>query len=388
MKKIPFNDFKKEYLRYKTEIDRAISRVLRSGWFILGKELEHLETDLAKLLKVKYCVGVGNGTDAITLALLALEIGSGDEVITSNVTAYPTITGIERSGAKPVVVDIDEDSGLIDPVKIEAAITTRTKALVPVHLYGQACEMDKIIAIAKRHKLRIIEDCAQSITSTYKNRPTGSFGDAGTLSFYPTKNLGAYGDAGAVVTNDRTVHEKLLQLRNYGQTVRYNHKYPGLNSRLDEIQAAILIVKLKHLPENIKKRRKTALRYNQELKINHIPQLKNNLHTYHLYVIKSSQRENLMKYLKARGIMSLIHYPIPINKQQAFKYQKNQIFPATEKFTREIVSLPIYPELTSIEVQYIIDTVNRFMQEKNLAANHYLHFPDDSDNIVLSEKIK
>jgi len=388
MKKILFNDFKREYLRFKTVIDRGINRVMRSGWFILGKELGHLETNLAKLLKVKYCVGVGNGTDAITLALLALEIGFGDEVITSNVTAYPTITGIERSGAKPVVVDIDEDSGLIDPVKIEAAITTRTKALVPVHLYGQACEMDKIIAIAKRHKLKIIEDCAQSITSTYKNQPTGSFGDAGTLSFYPTKNLGAYGDAGAVVTNDRAIYKKVLQLRNYGQTVRYHHKYSGLNSRLDEIQAAVLNAKLKHLSGNIRQRRKIASRYNQELKIKHIPQLKNNHHTYHLYVIKSSHRENLMKYLEARGILSLIHYPIPINKQQAFRYQKNQIFPATEKFTREIVSLPIYPELTSAEVQYIINTVNRFMQEKNPTANHNSHFPDDSDNIALSEKIK
>lgn len=360
MKQILFNDFKKEYSQHKKDIDRAIARVLRSGWFILGKELERLEATISKTFHVNYCVGVGNGTDAITLALLSLDIGKGDEVITSNVTAYPTITGIERSGATPVVVDIDEKSGLIDPSKIEASLTRRTKAIIPVHLYGQACDMDRILRIARRHKLKVIEDCAQSFSATYKGKPTGSMGIAGTLSFYPTKNLGALGDAGAVVTSDRKMYEKLLQLRNYGQTVRYYHSYAGMNSRLDEIQAALLSAKLKYLKHSIGKRRRIASLYDKKLHIEHVGEQKYNVHTYHLYVVKSPRRDDLLKFLKDHGIASIIHYPVPINRQVAFKHQKKQRFPATERFTNEILSIPIHPELTLVEAGYIAETINRF----------------------------
>lgn len=360
-KAIPLNDFKLSYKLEKKSIDSAIARVLKSGWFILGEELMNFEKNLAKYLEVKYAVGVANGTEAITLALVSLGIKRGDEVITTNMTAYPTIIGIEQTGAKAVLVDIDSKTGLIDPKDIIKHITKKTKAIVPVHMYGQSCNMDDILKISKKYKIQIMEDCAQSIGAKYKNKITGSFCRVASLSFYPTKNLGALGDAGAIITSDETIYRKLLKLRNYGQSIRYYHEEQGINSRLDEIQAAILSEKLKKLSHNIKQRRKIAKLYDATLKnIVYVPEAKNCFHTYHLYVIKHKKRDELQKFLKDNGVQSLIHYPVPINKQLAFKFQKKEKFPNTEKFTEEILSIPIYPELKLSQAKRIAMLINKF----------------------------
>ena len=358
---IPMNDFKLAYKHEKKSIDKAIARVLRSGWFILGEELKNFEKKLAEFLRVKYTIGVANGTEAITLALISLGIKKGDEVITTNMTAYPTIIGIEQTGAKAVLVDIDPITGLIDPKEIIKHITKKTKAIVPVHMYGQACNMDEILKISKKYHIQIMEDCAQSIGAKYKNKTTGTFCKVASLSFYPTKNLGALGDAGAIMTNDKSIYNKLLKLRNYGQSVRYFHEEQGINSRLDEIQAAILSEKLKKLSHNIKQRRKIAKLYDSTIKNSgYIPESKHCIHTYHLYVIKHKKRDELQNFLRDNGVQSLIHYPVPINKQSAFKFQKNEKFPNTDRFTSEILSIPIYPELKLSQAKKIANIINKF----------------------------
>jgi len=244
---ILFNDFVSEYQAIKPEIDQAIMGVLQRGWFILGEEVALFEEELAGFLGVKHCVGVASRTDALTLSLLALDIQAGDEVITANMTAFPTVTGIMNSGATPVVVDVRPQDSLIDPRAIRRHITSKTKAIIPVHLYGQSCDMEAIRKIASDYNLRIVEDCAQACGAEYGGEKVGGIGDCGAFSFYPTKNLGAYGDAGAVVTKDENLAQRLRLLRNYGQSSRYHHVANGLNSRLDELQAAILRVKLRHL---------------------------------------------------------------------------------------------------------------------------------------------
>lgn len=360
---IPFNDFVKEYHSIKIDIDKAIQRVLESGWYVLGKEVQAFEEEFAKYIGTQYCVSVANGTEAIALALMAIGVGQGDEVITTNMTAFPTATGIMQTNAKPVVVDIDPKTGLIDPSKIEAAITPRTKAILPVHIYGQSADMDTLMEIAKKHNLQVIEDCAQSTGAKYKEKMTGTIGCMGTFSYYPTKNLGAIGDGGAITINSKEHYEKLLKLRNYGQSVRYYHVEEGINSRLDELQAAILRAKMKHLEKNVARRREIANMYNNAFtRVEYIPEAEGNLHSYHLYVIKVKTRENFMDYMKNKGIATIIHYPVPINEQQAFPGQKDQAFPATVEFTQHIVSLPIYPELTNEEVNYIIDAVNNYKE--------------------------
>ncbi len=364
---IPFNDFTREYTTLRQEIDQAVHRVLESGWFILGKEVDALETELAAYLGTKYCVTVANGTEAIALALMAVKVGKGDEVITTNMTAFPTITGIEQSGAKAVVVDIDEETGLIDPAEISKHISPKTKAILPVHLYGQAANLNKILEIAKKHNLLLIEDCAQAFGAEYKGRKVGSFGQVNALSFYPTKNLGAYGDGGAVSTNDSQIYQKLLQLRNYGQRIRYYHDQQGINSRLDELQAAILRVKLKLIDQSIHRRREIAHYYYRNIqKMTTIPEVAGNFHTYHLFVLKTAERQRFMEYLQKKGITSIIHYPVPINEQKAFQNQKEESFPRTKKFTDQVVSIPLYPELTQSEVEYIVQTINSFSATASL----------------------
>lgn len=358
---ILLNDFISEYKSIKVEIDQAISKVLNSGWFILGNELTQFEKEFANYLGVKYCVGVGSGTDAITLSLMALDIGYGDEVITTNLTAFPTVTGIIRSGAKPVVVDILINDGLINPDLIEQKINKRTKAIVPVHLYGQSCEMNKINSIAKKYKLKIVEDCAQAAGSLFGNKKTGTIGDCGAFSFYPTKNLGGYGDGGIISTNNDLLYEKLIMIRNYGQSSRYLHDYDGLNSRLDEIQAAILKIKLRYLDEWIGKRIQIAQYYDENL-IN-VESIKENhygKHTYHLYIIKTPNRENLQAHLSYNGIQTLIHYPKPINKQKAFYFQKDEKLINSKRFSDEILSIPIYPMLKREELIKIVRCINEF----------------------------
>lgn len=357
---IPFNNFEREYLNSKKVIDSAISDVLKSAWFILGNQTKSFEQEFADYIGVKYCIGLSSGTDAIALALISQNIGIGDEVITTNMTAFPTITGIMQSGASPVVVDIYQETGLINVSEIKKNITKKTKAILPVHLYGQSCDMDKINKIAHKHNLIVIEDCAQSVGSLYNGNKTGTFGICSAFSFYPTKNLGAYGDAGAIVTNDKDCYEKVMQLRNYGQSVRYIHDSPGYNCRIDELQAAILRVKLKDLDNKNKKRREIASIYKKELRADFCL-IENNysLSNYHLFVIKSKDRDKLSKKLLQNGVSNLIHYPIPINKQKAFPGSSNNQYPNTETFASEILSIPIFPELTEDEIKYIIEIINK-----------------------------
>ena len=358
---IPFNNFKKQYTNLKKKTDQAISKVLESGWYILGKEVQSFEEQFAKYIGTKYCVGVASGTDAISISLLANGINKNDEVITTNLTAFPTITGILRTNAKPVVVDIDINTGLLDIVQIANKITDKTKAIIPVHLYGQSCDMTQILEIAKKYNLTVIEDCAQSAGSMWKNIKTGNFGHCNAFSFYPTKNLGAYGDAGAITTNDKQLYENFLKIRNYGQTNRYEHAEIGFNSRLDEIQAAILNVKLKELSRFNEKRKKIADLYLQNIKtVSFLQQNKHSSTNNHLFVVKSKNRNKLSEYLLQNSIQTLIHYPIPINQQKAFLFQKDEKFINTEQFCKEILSIPMYPELEFDEVEKIIKIINQF----------------------------
>jgi len=358
---ILFNDFSLETQLLKSEINTAIQKVLNSGWFILGKELETFESNFASYIGTRFCIGVASGTEAIALALMALNIGSGDEVITTNLTAFPTITGILQSGAKPVVVDILSSNGLIDFRKIQAKITPKTKAIVPVHLYGQSCNLSEIETIAQEHQLHFVEDCAQSTGATYKGMKCGSIGDCGTFSFYPTKNLGAYGDGGAVTTNDEAVYSKLKSLRNYGQTKRYHHETAGINSRLDEIQAAILNVKLNYLDHWNAERHQIARFYRQHLQT--VECLKEEAYgkpVNHLFVVKSNHRDKLVEHLQNKGIQTFIHYPIPVNRQKAFLGQKAEILENSDKFADSILSLPIYPGLSKKNIDQIIQATNEF----------------------------
>lgn len=358
---ILFNDFSKEPEELKQEIHQAIEKVVNSGWFILGKELESFEGAFADYIGTRYCVGVASGTEAIALSLMAHDIGQGDEVITTNMTAYPTITGILQCGAQPVVVDIIGENGLIDYTKIEAKITSRTAAIVPVHLYGQSCQMDEIKAIASRNSLILIEDCAQAAGATFSNRKCGSIGHCGAFSFYPTKNLGAYGDGGAITTNDEIVYKKLLALRNYGQTKRYYHESKGINSRLDELQAAILLAKLKYLDHFNAERIQIAQAYRNGLQnVECLTQESYGIPCYHLFVIKSSHREELSDYLQHMEIQTLIHYPVPVNKQKAFLGQKEETLENSVEFADSILSLPIYPGLSKQAIDQIIQTINEF----------------------------
>lgn len=358
---ILFNDFTKEVSYLRKEINKAIQRVLDSGWFILGKELETFEKNFANYIGTRFCVGVASGTEAIALALMANDIGRSDEVITTNLTAFPTITGILQSGAKPIVVDILNSNGLIDYNKIEAKISKNTKAVIPVHLYGQSCNFNKINVIAKKNNLVVIEDCAQSTGATYQDIKCGALGSCGAFSFYPTKNLGAYGDGGAITTNSEEIYNKLVAFRNYGQTKRYYHETKGINSRLDEIQAAILNVKLNYLDEWNNERRKIAAIYRSEL--SSIECLMEEIYgkmVYHIFAVKSVNRDKLIKYLQDRDIQIFIHYPIPINRQKAFLWQKKEKFQNSEAFSSSVLSLPIYPGMKTEHIKQIIQTLNAF----------------------------
>jgi len=358
---ILFNNFKAHYQQYKEILDRAYARVAESGWYVLGKEVENFEKELAAFIGTKYCVGVASGTDAIQLSLKAYGIGCGDEVITTNMTAFPTITAIMQTGATPVVVDIDPQSGLIDTAKIEEKINKHTKAIVPVHLYGQSCDLDFITAIAHKHQLIVVEDCAQAIGASYNGKRCGSIGHTGSFSFYPTKNLGAIGDGGAISTNDEAVYKKLLMLRNYGQSVRYYHTEEGINSRLDELQAAFLREKLPLLDSWSTRRYEIATYYREHITTGEfVEEYVYGKPVYHLFVIKHEKRDALLKYLNENGVQALIHYPVPIACQDAFKGQKGETFEQTELFANQVLSIPIYPELTLEEVEKVVTVINSF----------------------------
>jgi dTDP-4-amino-4,6-dideoxygalactose transaminase len=359
---IPFGDLKRQYQNLREPIDQATAEVYASGWFVLSKQVEKFEAEFANYCGAKYAVGVGSGTEALHLALVACSVEYGDEVITVANTCVPTISAISLAGATPVLIDIDEQTFTIAPALIEERITEKTKVIMPVHLYGQCVDMDAILAIARKHNLFVIEDCAQAQGAMYKGRMAGTMGDMGAFSFYPSKNLGAFGDGGLVLTNNQQLVQKLTKLRNYGQEKRYYHSIKGFNSRLDELQAAILSVKLPYLDKWNQRRREIAKLYNNAfmpIGINCPQEIGDRFHVYHLYVLRVPQRDRFQKLLADLGISTVIHYPIPIHQQESYpelKYQ-SKFLSITERLADQIVSIPIYPELTDTEVDYIIDSV-------------------------------
>lgn len=359
---IPFNQLKPLHDLHTDEIAAAMRRVADSGWYILGPEVEAFEAEFAEYHDVPFAVGVASGTDAIELALRAGGLGPGDEVITVAHTAMATVTAIENTGAIPVLADIDRSSFTLDPQQANQAITAKTRAIVVVHLYGRPADLDALKAIAEAHNLLLIEDCAQAHGAEYKGQKVGSIGHFGAFSFYPTKNLGAYGDGGAVITRDAGLADKLRKLRNYGQASRYVHQSRGTNSRLDELQAAVLRVKLKYLDTHNQTRRELAAMYNNRLRAVVRPRTAPDIrHVYHLYVIRDGRRDQLMTELKARGIGTLIHYPIPIHLQASHRDLGLGAgsLPETEKAAREIVSLPMYIGLTDADVIRVCDAIKQ-----------------------------
>ena len=353
------------YEAHRAEIDAAVRRFFESRRYILGPEVSSFEQEFADYLGTKHAVGVGNGTDAICLALRACGIGRGDEVITVSHTASATVAAIVMSGATPIFVDIQPDVYTLDPSKLPAAFTKKTKAIISVHLYGQAADMAPILAFAKQHNLRVIEDCAQSTGGEYAGRKTGSLGDIGCFSFYPTKNLGAYGDGGMTVTRDPALAERLRGLRQYGWDKSNISCEAGVNSRLDELQAAILRAKLPHLDSDNAKRIAIADRYDRELAETGLTlpaRRTDNQHAFHLYVVRSRRQEALLAHLKSQGVYALAHYPVPAHLQPAYRnYAPGLgVLTETERAAKEVVSLPIYPELTAEEQAVVIKSVLAF----------------------------
>jgi len=354
---IPIVDLKREYTQIKTEVNEAIHRVLDKQWFILGEEAEKLEREFSEYVEAKYAIGVNSGSDALYLAVKSLGIGNGDEAITVSHTFVSTVDAIVRNGVKPVFTDIEEDTMLMDVNQIEHKITERTKVIIPVHLYGHPADMDPIMEIAKKYKLSVIEDACQAHGAEYKGKKIGGIGDLGCFSFYPSKNLGAYGNGGMIATNSEELAKKLSMLRNYGQSQKYYYDFMGVNSRLDEIQAAVLRVKLRHLDEWNEKRRNIAKLYNELLKDSNIvlPVEKDYAkHVYHLYVIRSKYRDRLQQSLFQNGIQTQIHYPLPVHKQKSYlDLGFRAHLPVTEKICDEILSLPMHPWVNQEEVEFI-----------------------------------
>lgn len=361
---IPVFDLKRQTASIQAELDEAIGRVLSSGWYILGQEVEAFEREFASWLGVSHCVSVGNGTDAIVVALRALGIRPGDEVITVPNTAVATVAAIELAGAKPILVDVCPETQLMDVSCVEQAISPRTKAIVPVHLFGQAVDLDPLLEITQRHRLVIMEDCAQAHGATYKGKRVGSLGHAASFSFYPTKNLGALGDGGAVTTNDAAVADRARLIRQYGWRERYISDCEGMNTRLDELQAAVLRVKLCHLDAWNAARRERAAWYRDAIRTNNVVlpcERDYGESVYHLYVVRTSDRDMLAAYLKARSIGSSVQYPVPIHLQPAYRRLVTPgSLPVAERLAREILSLPMYPELTEEEVHTVACAVNEF----------------------------
>lgn len=357
---VPFLDLKVSHQEQSAELEAAFLRVLRSGWFVMGPELEAFEAEYADYSGVKHCIGVGNGLEALHLLMRAYEIGPGDEVIVPSNTFIATWLAVSQSGAKPVPVEPCVETSNINPDLIEAAITSRSKAIVAVHLYGQVADMDKINEIAEKHGLIVIEDAAQAQGALYKGRPAGSLGHAAGTSFYPGKNLGALGDAGAVLTNDGAIAQKIRKLRNYGSEVKYHHVMPGYNSRLDELQAALLRVKLCKLDEWNKRRAIIAEEYLSELQgcnleLPFVPPWAKP--AWHLFVVKSHNREALQQQLQERGIATMVHYPIPPHRQECYNEYESCTLPIADRLAREVLSLPLYPTMDKQQVQLVVDSI-------------------------------
>ncbi|MFQ5798067.1 MAG: DegT/DnrJ/EryC1/StrS family aminotransferase [Bacteroidota bacterium] len=366
--KIQMVDLITQYERIKPEIDAAIQRVIDSGQFIMGKEVYEFEKALARYLKTRYAIGCASGTDALQIALMALGVDPGDEVITTPFTFVATVETIVLLGAKAVFVDVEEDTLNIDPSKIEQALTKKTKVIIPVHLYGQPAEMDSIMEISRKHGLRIVEDAGQAIGAEYRGRRVGGIGDIGCISFFPSKNLGAFGDAGMMVTNNSELADRLRLISLHGAKMKYSHDVVGLNSRLDTIQAAILNTKLKYVEEWHEVRRRTAAKYDELLKDSgaSLPHVRpHNRHIFHQYTIRVKNRDGLSKSLKSKEIPHAIYYPVPLHLQPAYKrfgYREGD-FPISERLAKEVLSLPMHTELTIAQLEYIATAVREFVQE-------------------------
>lgn len=358
-------DLKKQYEKIKPEIDSAIQEVIESTQFILGKKVSDFEKAAANYLGVKYAVGVANGTDALQIAMMALGIGQGDEVITTPFTFVATTETIVMIGAKPVYVDIDPVTNNIDVKKIKEKITPRTKAILPVHLYGNPAEMDEILSIAKEYNLFVIEDSAQGFGAEYKGKKVCSFGDVACISFFPSKNLGCYGDGGMVVTDNEEIHEKVRMIANHGSKVRYVHERLGMNSRLDALQAAILNVKIKYIDEWNNRRIQNAKLYSEKLKdlrqVTTPTYPEYSKHIFHQYTIKVEQRDELQKFLTSKSIPTAIHYPIPLHLQPAFRgFAEEGSLPNAEEASKKVLSLPMHPDLQIEEIDYITNSIKEF----------------------------
>lgn len=366
---VPFVDLQAQYRALQPEVDAAVSRILAAGNFILGRQVEEFEQQFAEFVGCRYGVGVGNGLDALRVALQALDIGAGDEVIIPANTYIATALAVSGVGARPVLVDCDPHTYNLDTNLLEAALTPRTKAIMPVHLTGQAADMDELTALAQQHNLLIIEDAAQAHGTLYKNHPCGSLGAAAGFSFYPGKNLGAYGDGGLVTTNDAALAEKMRQLRNYGQRVKYEHVVQGLNTRLDTLQAAVLEVKLKHLPAWNAARARNAALYREALAgvgdLAFQAQSPFSTHIYHLFIIETAHRDALAAYLNQNGVQNGIHYPIPVHLQEAYQelgYRCGD-FPQAERLATQMLSLPMFPELSRAQIERVAEVIKAFFAQ-------------------------
>lgn len=372
LQKVPFVDLKAQYEGISTEVRSGINEVIEKSDFILGEKVKTFEREFAAYCGAKYSAGVASGTDALHLALRALGIGEGDEVITQANTFIATVLAISYTGAKPVLVDIDPHTYQINPVDVEAAITPRTKAVIPVHIYGQAAPMDGLKEIAARHNLFIVEDACQAHGVFHYGKRSakraGSLGDVAAFSFYPGKNLGAYGDGGAITTDNPEIFEKVRMLRDYGQSVKYHHNFKGYNSRLDTLQAAVLLTKLKRLDAWNFQRFSHALRYMEllnninEITLPEFNESKSLSHVFHLFVIRAEERDGLQEYLSSKGISTGIHYPIPVHLQEAFKdlgYELGHL-PKAEAASKEIISLPMFPELKDEAIMHVARSIREF----------------------------
>ncbi len=360
---IKFLNLEKINNRFRSQIDLKIKEILNCGWYLHGKENDTFCKDFAKYCGTKFAIGVANGLDALKLIIKAYDFGTGDEIIVPANTFIATILSITENNCTPVLIEPDINNYCINPDSIEEKITPKTKAIIVVHLYGQAAPMDKIWKIAKKYNLKIIEDAAQAHGASYKGKKVGSLGDAAAFSFYPGKNLGALGDAGGITTNDEVLFNKIKALANYGSDRKYHHIYKGVNSRLDEIQAAVLDIKLKYLDEDNNKRRIIAKYYRENIKNKYIvlPNTYEELsHVWHIFAVRTKYRNKLQKYLLDNGVETNIHYPTPPHKQLAYKEMSNGIYPITEKIHEEILSLPISPVLSYEEVEKVVTLINKF----------------------------
>ncbi len=362
--KIMPNRMDRGFYQYQEEFENKALEVLRSGWYVLGDEVKQFEKEFAAYTGSAYCVGLASGLDALWLAFRILGVGEGDEVLVQSNTYIASVMGITINGATPVFVEPDAFYGM-DASAIESKITDKTKAVLVVHLYGQACEMDTICALAKKHKLYLVEDCAQSHGACYNGRMTGTFGDIGCFSFYPSKNLGAFGDGGAITTDNPQIAEKMRIYRNYGSEKRYYNMVVGTNSRLDELQAGLLRVRLSHMKELTEEKIRIAERYDRELRNDAftLPLRRENAnHVFHQYVIRTGRRDELIKYLEEKGIGTIIHYPIPPHLSQAYEYLgfAKGDFPLAEQIADEVLSIPMYNGMTEEEQTYVIDALNAF----------------------------